>query len=120
MSNISQEILKKETEKSFTRSMEAFIELSNDENFVKVVEKHNVTLLNLASSMISQMFATSGISLKQDKEVFETVDQFIDKISNITNLHPSDCCLLISKIITDMLMQISTLITLESLEEKNN
>lgn len=117
MSKITQEILKKETEKSFTRSMEALVELSNDDNFVKIMEKHNLTMLNMASSMINQMFLVSGIKFNQTEEVFEAVNQFIDNISKIAILHPSDSCLLITKIMTDMLMQIGTLI---NLEEKNN
>ena len=117
MSEISQEMLKKETEKAFQKSMEAFAELSNDENFTNIMKKYNTTFLSLASSMITHMFSASEIGLKQSKEIFEAVDQFIDKISTMTGLHPTDCLLLLSKIVTDMLMQVSTLI---ELKEKEN
>lgn len=113
MSEITQEMLEKETNVEYKKSISALSELYNTKEFTNIIDKYNLTMLDLSAAIVAQIFTASNLTLKQDASVFEAINDFVDVIIEKTKLHPTDACLLLYKILSDMLMQIGVLANLQ-------
>ena len=118
MSEITQEMLEKETNVKYKKSISALSELYDTKEFTDIINKHNITMLDLSAAIVAQIFSASELSLKQDASVFEAINDFVDVIVDKTKLHPTDACLLLYKILSDMLMQIGVLANLQEQNKK--
>lgn len=118
MSEVTQEMLEKETNVKYKKSIYALSELYNTKEFTDVINKHDITMLDLSAAIVAQIFTASELSLKQDPSVFKAINDFVDVIVDKTKLHPTDACLLLYKILSDMLMQIGVLANLQEQNKK--
>jgi hypothetical protein len=117
---ITPDLLKEATQKSIDKQMDLLKDLfTTEESFVSICEKHNASLLDLASASINEIFASSSLDLKQDVKVFNMIDSFLEAVSKETGLHPSDTSLLLTKLFIDIMVQIATLIRLQEQNKKN-
>jgi hypothetical protein len=111
---ITPEILKEATQRKINSQMNLLKDLfTSDQSFVAICDKHKASLLDLASASINEIFASSGLDLKQDVKVFDMLDNFLETVSKETGLHPSDASLLLTKLFVDIMVQIAALINIQ-------
>lgn len=116
---ITENKLKVAVEKEYIRSRSALSELVQDDKFMNIIEKHGATLIGLCSAMINEIFAATDLELNNN-DVFNMVDKLLSDVSNTLKIHPSDACILITKIFMDMMLQIKTVITLNEQNESED
>lgn len=106
---ITKEELKNGVEKEFSNAQQAMIELYNNTDFVEINKKYGTSLISLSAYMISEMYDKLNYDIT-DTSIFEICNKLIDTVAKDKNMHPSDVCVLLAKIFTDMLMQINIVI----------
>lgn len=116
---ITPDLLKNETQKTINSQMMLLKDLFNSQEFCDVCDMHKATLLDIASASINEVFASSSIELQQNIKVFEMLDSFLGTVEKETGLHPSDATLLLLKLFTDIITQVTTLIKLQEKNKEN-
>lgn len=113
---ITPELLKTRTQKNINKQVALLAELFKSQEFTDICTKHNATLVDISSACINEIFATTNIEL-QNTKVFEMLDSFLEAVAKEINVHPSDATLLIAKLFSDIMVQITAL---AELRKENN
>lgn len=102
--SISQEQIKKKTEEIFKNHRCAWIEMSHIPGCIDVNKRYNTTLAGLTSVLISDIYTQSNLEIKNG-DFFGMLNDFLDKMSEQLELHPADCIVVLSKVLSDMMVQ---------------
>ena len=102
--SLSQEEVRKKTEEMFKNHRCAWLEMSHVPGCIDINKKYNTNMAGLTSVLISDIYTQSNITI-ENGDLFGMINDFLDKMSETLNLHPADCIILLSKILSDMMVQ---------------
>lgn len=115
--SLSQEQIIKRTEEIFLKHRNAWIEMSHEDKLKEINVKYSTTLAGLAGVLISDIYTQSKIDIK-NKDFFTMLNDFLDKMSEELQQHPADCIILLSKVLSDMMIQQTAIYELNKEGEK--
>lgn len=97
--------LKELTEASILNHMEGVNEIIKLDEVIKISEKYDLNLLGIANVLVTSLIEDR--TALSNKEVMDIVEETIHKLSEKTNMHPVDSTVMLIKILTDLIVQVS-------------
>jgi hypothetical protein len=115
---LSQDEVRQRVQEIFIKHRSAWIEMSHDDKCIEINKKYSTTLAGLSNVLISDIYTQSNIQIEKT-DFFEMLNDFLDKMSEQLQMHPGDCIILLSKLLSDMMVQQTAIFELNQEKGEN-